>query len=125
MGASFRIANGVAHNDDLSVKSPLLRLGGSGDVNIGEGRVDYLVKATVVSSLQGQGGPELQALKGLTLPVKLYGPFDAIGWKVDFGGIISGVAKQKVEEKKAEVTEKAKKKIQEQLGDKLKGLFGK
>ncbi|HMG60914.1 MAG TPA: hypothetical protein VK583_14390, partial [Burkholderiales bacterium] len=30
LGASFVIRNGVAHNDDLSAKSPLLRLAGSG-----------------------------------------------------------------------------------------------
>ncbi|MEQ1915870.1 MAG: AsmA family protein, partial [Gallionella sp.] len=32
--ASFKITNGVAHNDDLSMKSPLLRLSGAGDINI-------------------------------------------------------------------------------------------
>ena len=32
--ASFVIKNGVAHNDDLSAKAPLLRLSGAGNVNI-------------------------------------------------------------------------------------------
>ncbi|MGZ3238915.1 MAG: AsmA family protein, partial [Burkholderiaceae bacterium] len=64
MKGSFRIANGVAHNDDLNAKSPLIRVGGAGDIDIANERLDYLVKATVVSTLQGQGGPELQALKG-------------------------------------------------------------
>ncbi|MDF3036149.1 MAG: AsmA family protein, partial [Paucimonas sp.] len=124
LSGSFRIANGVAHNEDLSMKSPLLRLGGSGDVNLGQDRLDYLVKATVVQTLQGQGGPELQALKGLTVPVRLSGPFTAIGWKVDFAGLASGIAKQKIDEKKEEVRGKVKEKIQEELGDRLKGLFG-
>ncbi|WP_292937709.1 AsmA family protein [Noviherbaspirillum sp.] len=117
---SFRIANGVAHNDDLNIKSPLVRVGGSGDINLGEDRIDYLARATVVSTLQGQGGPELQALKGLTLPVKLSGPFSAIGWRIDFAGMASELAKQKIDEKKEEV----KAKIQEQLKDKLKGFLG-
>jgi len=121
LSGSFRIANGVARNDDLTVKSPLLRIAGSGDVNLGEDRLDYLVRATVVSTLQGQGGPELQALKGVTVPVRLSGPFAAIGWKVDFGAMAQEAAKQKIEEKKEDV----KKKLQEQLGNKLKGLFGK
>ena len=34
--ATFKIANGVARNNDLSLKSPLLRVGGEGDINIGE-----------------------------------------------------------------------------------------
>jgi AsmA protein len=48
--ASFAIKNGVAHNDDLKAASPLLRLAGAGDIDIGEGRLDYLVKATVVAT---------------------------------------------------------------------------
>ncbi len=118
--ASFAIAVGVAHNDDLQAKSPLLRVGGAGDIDLGESRLDYVVKATVVDSLKGQGGAELDALRGQTVPVKLYGPFSAIGWKVDFGAMVSGATKQKVEAAKDKVEEKAKEKAKE----KLKGLFG-
>ena len=121
LSGNFRVTNGVAHNDDLDVKSPLLRVGGNGDINLGNDSLDYTVKATVVSTLQGQGGADMQALKGLTIPVRLSGPFTAIGWKVDFAGLASAAVKQKVDEKKEEVKEKAK----EQLKDKLKGLFGK
>src|SRR5207237_817946 len=121
LSGSFHIAKGVAHNEDLSVKSPLLRIGGAGDVDLGADRLDYVVKAAVVTTLQGQGGPELQALKGLTVPVRLSGPFTAIGWKVDFAGMVGDVARQKLDEKKEDV----KKKLEDQLQDKLKGLFGK
>jgi len=129
MTGSFRIANGVAHNEDLSVKSPLIRVGGAGDVNLGADRLDYVAKATVVSTLQGQGGPELQALKGLTIPVRLSGPFSAISYRVDFEGLATSLAKQKLDEKKEELRNKAQKAIEEQkgkLGEQLfKGLFGK
>ncbi|WP_164931918.1 AsmA family protein [Janthinobacterium sp. 17J80-10] len=118
---SFRITNGVARNDDLNLKSPLIRLGGAGDIDLGAERLDYLAKVTVVSTLQGQGGPELQALKGLTIPVRLSGPFTAIGWRIDFAGLAKEAAKEKIEEKKTEIKEKAREKLQ----DKLKGLFGK
>lgn len=121
LSGSFKIANGVAHNEDLSLKSPLLRIGGKGDVDIGNDRLDYLVQATIVSNLQGQGGPELQTLKGLTIPVRLSGPFAAIGYSVDFQGLVKGLAQQKIDEKKEEVKEKAR----EQIKDQLKGLFGK
>ncbi|WP_019142257.1 AsmA family protein [Noviherbaspirillum massiliense] len=129
---SFRITNGVAHNEDLNLKSPLFRIGGAGDINIGESKLDYLVRTTVVSSLQGQGGPELQALKGVTVPVRLSGPFDAIGWRVDFAGLASELAKQKLDERKEELQSKAQKalgdqkgKVQEKLQEQLKGLFRK
>lgn len=132
LSASFRIVNGVARNDDLDIKSPLLRIGGAGEVNLGEDRLDYLVKATVVPTLQGQGGPELQALKGLTVPVRLSGPFTAIGWRIDFAGMASELAKQRLEGKREEVKSKAqqaideqKSKLQEQMKEGLKGFFRK
>lgn len=121
MTASFRIVNGVARNDDLDVKSPLIRVTGAGDINLAQDRLDYLVKATVVSTLQGQGGPELQALKGLTIPVRLTGPFTAIDWNVDFKGLAGALAQQKLEERKGEVQSKAR----EQIKEGLKGLLGK
>jgi AsmA protein len=121
---SFRIANGVAHNDDLSLKSPLVRAGGNGDINVGEDRLDYLVKATVVPSLKGQGGPELQALSGVTIPVKLTGPYTSISWHVDVAGMAAGLAKQKLDEQKDALKAKAQKQLQDSLGNGLKGLFG-
>ena len=120
LSASFNIKNGVAHNSDLSGKSPLLRLGGEGDIDIGNEKLDYLVKATVVATTAGQGGSELAQLKGLTVPVKLTGPFSAPQYKIDFSGIAASAAKAIVETK----TEEIKAKVQDQVQDKLKGLFG-
>ena len=119
--ASFRIAQGVARNDDLAAKSPLLRVGGSGDIDLGASRIDYTVKATIVATLEGQGGPELQGLRGQTVPVKLSGPFSAIGWRIDFAAMAKEAAQSKVEEKREALKEDAKRR----LGDKLRGLLGK
>jgi len=118
--ASFAIKEGIAHNDDLAAKSPLLRLAGNGDINIGAGSMDYVAKATVVGSLEGQGGKESAQLKGVTVPVRITGPFDALKYKVDVGALATESAKAALTERKTEVKEKAKEKIQE----KLKGLFG-
>lgn len=131
LAASFVIRQGVARNDDLSVKTPLFRVGGTGDIDIGSNRLDYTVKATVVPSLEGQGGPEIQEMKGLTVPVKLSGPFSTISWKIDFSGVASDLLKGKVDERKAQIKAQAQKQIdaqkdnlQEQLKSQLKGLFG-
>ncbi len=121
--ASFRINNGVAHNDDLAAKSPFLRLGGSGDIDIGNGGINYLAKATVVNTSGGQGAKDLDHLKGVTVPVRLTGPFDKISYKLELGSMVQEAvkeaAKAKVEEKKQEIKQKAVEKVQ----DKLKGLF--
>jgi AsmA protein len=113
MSASFVIKNGVAHNEDLDVKAPLFRVGGKGDINIGNSSLDYVTKATVVGTSKGQGGAELEDLAGLTVPVRLSGPFDAVKYQVDYGAVAKDMAKSKVGEK-----------IEKQLGGKLKGLLG-
>lgn len=121
LSGSFRIDQGVAHNDDLQASSPLLRVAGSGNIDLGESRIDYLVKATVVATLEGQGGPELQALRGQTVAVHLTGPFTAIGYHVDLAGLARDIAKDKLDDKAKAALNKAK----QSLGDKLKGLLGK
>ncbi|WP_341743340.1 AsmA family protein [Azonexus hydrophilus] len=123
--ASFRIAGGVARNDDLAMKSPLLRLGGAGDIDIGNSRIDYLAKVSVVNTAQGQEGKELAELRGITIPIRLRGPFDKLSYSLEVGDLLKDAAKAKVEEKKQELKQKANEKLQEKLGGKLQGLFGK
>lgn len=123
--ASFRIADGVAHNEDLAMKSPFLRLAGAGDVDIGNGRINYLAKASVVNTGAGQGGKEADQLKGVTVPVRVTGPFENIAWKIDFASAINDAVREKararIEEKKQEIQQKAG----DRLKEKFKGLFGK
>jgi AsmA protein len=92
--ATFKIRDGVAHNNDLLLKSPLLRLGGAGEIDIGNERLNYVLKATVAGTSKGQGGREAAALKGVTVPVKLTGAFDAPQWSIDFAGMATGLATQ-------------------------------
>jgi AsmA protein len=115
--ASFKVNNGVAHNDDLSLKSPLLRVTGNGDIDIGNDRINYLAKATLAKTLEGQGGRDV--VGGITVPVRVSGPFADLKYTLDFGAMVGEAAKQKVEAKKEEV----KTKLQEQLKENLKGLF--
>jgi len=98
LSASFVIKNGVAHNEDLSLKSPFLRVTGAGDVDIAADSVNYVVKTGVVASTAGQGGKELGELKGLTIPVRVSGPFDALKYKVEFSQMIGGMSKEALKE---------------------------
>ena len=108
--ASFKVNNGVAHNDDLSLKSPLLRVTGNGDINIGNDSIDYVAKATLAKTLEGQGGKD--AVGGITVPVRVSGPFVNLKYTLDFGAMVGEAAKEKV-----------KTKLQDQLKEGLKGLF--
>lgn len=115
--ATFKVNNGVAHNDDLSMKSPLLRLTGNGDIDIGNDSMNYVAKATLAKTLEGQGGKD--TVGGITVPVRVSGPFADLKYTLDFGAMVGEAAKQKVEAKKEEV----KTKLQDQLKGGLKGLF--
>ena len=135
MSISTRIANGVAQSDDLDIKSPFLRIGGEGRFDIGRGRIDYEARATLISSSTGQGGAELGALRGLTIPVALSGPFEAIDWKIKWSAVVATAVKQTI---KNELSEKLSGKLGTRPGhppadggpaapakrkDMLKGLF--
>lgn len=130
LSGTFNIKNGVAHNNDLAMKSPLLRVGGEGTINIGNDSIDYLIKASIVGTTKGQGGRELADLDGVTVPVRVAGPLDAPSYKLDFAALATDAAKQKIE---ATVRDQLEKRLGGGskdgksgggLGDTLKGLFG-
>ena len=116
LSASFQIADGIAKSTDLDAKSPFLRLGGAGSADIGQGRIDYTARATVTNTSKGQEGAELDALRGLTVPVQLSGPFEAIAWKIQWSAIASSLAKAKVGDKLREQEDKLKDKLKDKLG---------
>ena len=103
MRASARIANGVAQSDDLDVKSPFLRIGGAGRLDIGRGRVDYTARVTVIDSAAGQGGAGLDALRGVTVPVALSGPLDAIDWQIQWSAVAVAAVQNKIRDKLTEM----------------------
>ena len=137
--ATARIAGGVAESHDLDVKSPFLRIGGAGTFDIGRGRIDYTARATVIGAPTGQDGSELAALRGVTVPVLLSGPFEAIDWKIQWSGVAAAAVESKLKDKLAErlgaklgapaapgaASAAASSNPKDRLKDKLKGLFGK
>ena len=113
-GASFNIKGGVARNDDLKVQSPFLRIGGAGNLDIGNNTIDYLAKATLAATSKGQGGRDSSQVSGVTIPVKLSGALDNPEWKVDYSALLGGAA--------GSVTETVKKGASG-VGDAVRGLF--
>ena len=130
LSASFQIADGVARSRDLDLKSPFLRLGGEGAIDIGRGRIDYVARATVASTAKGQDGADLSALKGLTIPVRLAGPFESLDWKIEWSSVAAGMVTNQLEKKlgeqlglKAPAGAASAVSPKDALRNKLKGLF--
>jgi AsmA protein len=110
--ASFNIHQGVAHNEDLSLKSPLIRLGGIGDINVGNDSMNYLAKATIARTLEGQGGKD--QVGGLTIPLRISGAFTDLKYNLDFSSMLSDNTKQQIAAKKEQVQQQVQQKVDAQ-----------
>ncbi|MBU1230378.1 MAG: AsmA family protein [Proteobacteria bacterium] len=86
ISGTFKVVNGVATNRDLDVKAPHIRAAGEGAVDLNSEAVDYLVKARVVASGQGQGADTsgVADIIGLTVPVRVKGTFKNPSYGVDW-----------------------------------------
>lgn len=115
---SFNFTNGVGHNNDLSLMSPLIRITGEGDVDLPKTNVDYRLVTGIVDSIEGQGTTDDST--GFKIPLRIKGPFHDVGFKLDVSNALKDKAKQRLDDAK----EKAKEKAKDKVKDKLKGLFG-
>jgi len=123
LSGTAKITNGVVNNQDFNMQSPLLRITGAGKADLVKENLDYLLKAAIVGSLKGQGGEDLKKLKGVTIPVRVTGPFASPSYKPDLSAALSDTVKQKAKEKVEEKKGEAMKKLEDKLKGKLKGLF--
>ncbi len=91
MGGSFQIRRGILTNNDLLLKSPLLRLTGKGKVDLPKRWIDYRIEPKIVASATGQGGAA--GATGISVPVNIKGPWHDIGYSPDLAAALGGIAK--------------------------------
>jgi AsmA protein len=113
--ATFKVINGIAHNDDLSLRSELVRVSGAGDINIGNDSIDYVAKAAIAKTEDGK--------VGITVPLHVSGPYTDLKYTLDYAAMVKEVVKQKVDAKIESKKEELKNQLQDQLKGTLKGLF--
>jgi AsmA protein len=127
LNATFAIKDGVAVNEDFDMKSPLLRIGGAGKVDVGAGNLDYTTRVSVVGTMKGQDGRTVDQLRGVTVPVKLSGPFDRLAWNIDWSVAAEEALKSQVAQKLAPQVqagkEKARDAVEQKARDALKGIL--
>ncbi len=85
------IENGLAQNLDLTMLSPLLRVEGTGSVNLAEQAIEYRLTPRAVQSLTGQGG-DLN-LEGVGVPIVIRGGFNDVSVSVDFAAVARDIAR--------------------------------
>jgi len=86
LSVSGTFNNGVMSSDDLDMRSPLLRLGGAGQVDLPGEAVDYTLDTLITGTAEGQGGADLNDLKGVKLSIPIRGTFDELA--ANFAGVV-------------------------------------
>ena len=87
-GGSFQIKNGIVRNDDLMLHAPVLRLEGSGTVDLPQRALDYRIRPQIALTLEGQdpsGEPRLQA----GVPFLVQGRLEAPSVRFDLNGTLT------------------------------------
>jgi AsmA protein len=121
LSGSAVIAGGVARNDDLKVDLDYLRAHGAGTLTLATQAIDYHLTGEVYRlPPEGTAGSEMADLKALEIPLTITGTIADYKVRPDFQGLAKAKLQQKLDEKKQELRNK----VQDQLGEKLKGLFG-
>ncbi|MGE4420845.1 MAG: AsmA family protein [Pseudodesulfovibrio sp.] len=70
------IKDGVVTNKDLEVMAPGLRADGHGAVSLVTRQIDYMVRAKLVPTGEGQGGKSSKDLIGVLVPIHVTGTID-------------------------------------------------
>lgn len=97
LDASLVFNQGQGTLKNLSIMAPMLRIteGEPSSIDLVNKQFDIMVKARVVGSAKGQGG--LEELEGVTVPVRIAGPFSKPGYQVQWKEIGSHAVKQAVQ----------------------------
>lgn len=111
----------MAHNEDLRAKSLLLQLTGSGDIDIGAGRIS--TAPCVAFLVEAARGPEARAIDqrtGVAIPLSWTGPLEDTRYEID-----GAVAAQQAPKAGAaeEVEKRLAPRLEHRAREALKGLL--
>ncbi len=104
--ASFSIDKGVLTNSDLLMSLKNFRADGEGKVNLGARTLDYLFTPTALRANAGQG---------ISVPVRIHGPWSSPSITPDLTKVIEAAAEGKVKE----LEDDAKQKVLDKVGNEL------
>lgn len=85
LGGTFTITKGILTNKDLKLLSPLIRVAGSGTVDMPNQTLNYRVEPKLAATLEGQGGG---AAQGIEVPVIVSGPWASPSFRPDLASMI-------------------------------------
>ncbi|KJY85172.1 cell envelope biogenesis protein AsmA [Vibrio galatheae] len=124
MKATLKLNKGNVSTNDLQMQSPLLRIRGNGSANYINETVDFTVSTSIVGSLQGQGGKDIDELKDVTIPINISGAWAEPKFKLVFDDVLKQKAQKEIDRGVEKLTDKIKDEDTKKAVDGLlKGLF--
>jgi len=99
--AVFNIRDGSAYGNSFDMRSPLFRIAGEGDYSSDSGRIDYRLAATVASAIKRRGAGDLAGLRGVTVPVRVSGPWAAPSIALNFAAASGEIVTKRIAAKAA------------------------
>ncbi|MDC0611503.1 AsmA family protein, partial [Vibrio sp.] len=122
--STINLKGGVASTSNLAMSSPLLRIHGEGSANYIEKTTDFLVRTSVVKSLEGQGGKSIDELRDVTIPIKVTGPWEKPKYRLVFDDVLKQKANKELDRGLEKLDGKIKdEKTKEAVNSLLKGLL--
>ncbi len=111
--ATGQIRQGVLHNDDLKMITPLLLAKGAGRVDLGADSVDYVLRVALATGSKEQ--------KRLFVPITIKGPFTDLAYGVDLAAVAKDRLRHEVEK---QVDEQMNRELGKQLEQVAPGAGG-
>lgn len=113
--ATIDLNDGIADTSNLHMQSPLLRIQGKGRANYIVQTTDFLVNTSLVGTLEGQGGKDIDELNNVTIPLRIKGPWASPSFSIELAEILKQKEAQRLKEKARQEAERGLKNL---LGDK-------
>ncbi|MGL5108361.1 MAG: AsmA family protein, partial [Vibrio ordalii] len=97
MTATLKLNKGEVTTNNLAMQSPLLRIRGEGKANYLQQTVDFLVRTSVVGTLEGQGGKDIDELRDVTIPINISGQWSDPKFKLVFDDVLRQKAEKEID----------------------------
>ncbi len=124
MTATLTLNKGLVTTDNMQAQSPLLRVRGKGKANYISETVDFTISTSIVGTLEGQGGKDIDELKDITIPINISGKWADPKFKLVFDDVLKQKAQKEIDRGVEKLTDKIKdEKTKEAVDSLIKGLF--
>ncbi|MFZ5524703.1 MAG: AsmA family protein [Pseudomonadota bacterium] len=88
--ANFIFKDGKVGGTGFEMKSPLIRTAGEGEIDLDSGNLNYRLNVTISSAINRRTAEELIDFKGVTVPIRVSGPYATPNIAFDFAASTGG-----------------------------------